>query len=66
MTRVKLHDYLGMLIKIRDDKRVSICMKKQLEEIIENFSEPIIVKVTSVASKSLYDEGCFNDRKLLT
>ena len=40
-------------------------MKKKLEEIIENCSEPIIGKLSSVASKSLYDEVTFNDRKLL-
>ena len=49
VTRGKMHNYLGMIIKIREDKNVSINQTKQLEEIIEIFSEPIIVKVTSIA-----------------
>ena len=54
-----------MIIIIREDKNVSINQTKQLEEIIENFSEPIIGKVTSVASIFFYDEGGYHDKKLL-
>lgn len=38
---------------------------KKLEEIMGNFSEPIMGKVTLVASKSFYDEGVYYDRELL-
>ena len=57
VTRGKLHDYLGMAIRIQDNKNVAICMRKKIEDIIENFSKPIFGKVTSPVSKNLYDTG---------
>ena len=49
----KNKDYLGMNINIRDDKKVSIDMIKQIKELIEGFSEKIDGYVTSPAGKKI-------------
>ena len=64
-TRGKNHNYLGMIIGIRDDKKVETDMIKQIKAMIEEFSDEITGSVSSPASKWLYKLGNYNDRKLL-
>ena len=49
MVHGKNQDYLGTNINIRDDKKVSIDMIKEIKELIEGFSEKIDGYVTSPA-----------------
>ena len=49
----KEHDYLGMKIHIRDDRKLEIDMSAQIEEILEDFSEDIDEVVTTPATKKL-------------
>lgn len=51
----KEHEYLGMKIKITDDRKLEINMSNQIEEIVEGFSEEIGGKVSSPATRTLMD-----------
>ena len=51
----KEHEYLGMKIKITDDRKVEIDMRDQIYEILQDFSEEIEGVATSPAAKHLMD-----------
>ena len=53
----KNQDYLGMNIKIRYDKKVSIDMIKQIKEIIEGFSEKLTVMLHLLPEKNYLQYG---------
>ena len=54
MTRGKEHNFLGMDIKIRDDRTLGIDMGKQLNEAIEAFAEKIEGTVSTPAQHGLF------------
>ena len=58
------HEYLGMNIELRNDGKVEIDMIKHIEKIISEFSEEIQGRVSSPATKDLYNTSKF--KKLLT
>ena len=53
--RGKEHSYVGMDFKIREYKRVEICMKEYLEECIAAFNEPIKGKANTPAKHTLFE-----------
>ena len=64
ITRGKCHDYLGMKIKIREDSKVEIDMIELIQQILDDFSEPLLGQVTSPATSELYTQE--EDAELLT
>ena len=62
ITYGNVHDYLGMIITIKD-RKVIIDMTAQVEELIEFFDDDIIGKVSSPANKNLMNVS--EDSKLL-
>ena len=64
ITRGKCHDYLGMKIKIREDSKVEIGMIESIQQILDDFSEPLSGHVTSPATSELYAQE--EDAELLT
>lgn len=66
VTRGKEHTFLGMKIKVRDDKKIEISMEdQQLEAIalMENTGEKVKASMTTPAAKHLY--MCNDNEKLL-
>ena len=57
MTKIrgKEHDYLGMKLKINEDKSLEIDMRNQIDEIIEFFGEDIDESVASPAALRLFE-----------
>ena len=64
VTRGADHNYLGMKIKLRRDKKVEIDTRDQIKGIINYFSETIKGKVTSPATDELYVQ-LPNDKELV-
>ena len=64
ITRGKCHDYLGMKFKIREDSKVEIDMIESIQQILDDFSEPLLGQVTSPATSELYTQE--EDAELLT
>ena len=62
VTQGKIYDYLGMKIELKSDKKVAIDMSKQILDIINDFSKEISGRVTSPATKDLYDVRKFTKR----
>ena len=56
ITRGKCHDYLGMKIKICEDSKVEIDMIESIQQIFDDFSEPLLGQVTSPATSELYTQ----------
>ena len=48
-----------MKVHLRDDSKVSIDMSKQISQIIEDFSEEIDGRLTSPATRDLFDTTKF-------
>ena len=67
ITRGKEHTFLGMDIKIRDDKKIEIDMIEQIKEAIEWLDEKIENSASSPANKKLFtsddDAQQLNDEK---
>jgi len=61
VTQGRKHKFLGMDIVFRDDKKVEIRMKEQLEEAIEEFGEKITGTVLSLARADFFT---VNERKI--
>ena len=53
ITYGKEHEYLGMKVKITDDKKVLIDMTDQVKEVIEYFGEEIKGSVSTPANRNL-------------
>ena len=56
VTRGKCHDYLGMKLRIRDDSKVEVDMVESIQQILDDFSEPLVGHVTSPATSELYTQ----------
>ena len=54
-TRGKTHDFLGMLITFNNDRTVTIDTRNYLKEAISSFNEDVSVKVSSPATRKLFD-----------
>ena len=54
VTRGRNHEYLGMDVNIRDDRKVEVDMIKQIQKLIDDFSVKIEGKVSTPASDDLY------------
>ena len=52
-THGKVHDYLGMRITITEDKKISIDMRDQIQEIIADYGEEIDSVVSTPAARHL-------------
>lgn len=60
ITRGDEHVFLGMRFKIKH-KKIEIRMKEQLEECVKAFGEDLSKKVSTPASKSLFEVKCEED-----
>ena len=54
MTRGDTHDYLGMVLNFRSDKKVEVDMIKEIKKLIDNFSKDVKSTVTSPVRKDLF------------
>ena len=52
-TRGAEHNFLGMNIKLRKDKKIEIAMKQQIQDAIESLGEDIEGEVSSPSAKHL-------------
>ena len=55
VTRGRSHSYLDMNIELREDRNISVDTIEEIEKIIEDFSESIDGKVTSLAKKDMHN-----------
>ena len=55
VTRGNKHRYVGINIALRKDKKIEVDMIDEIKSIIEDFSENIVGKVTSPATRDSYD-----------
>ena len=49
------HEFLGMNIKIRNDKNMELMMKHQIEDTVIQFKDICDFKVTSACAQHLWD-----------
>ena len=54
-SRGDTHDFLGMNIKIRNDKNMELMMKHQIEDTVIQFKDICDFKVTSACAQHLWD-----------
>ena len=60
VARGNRHSYLGMNIEIRNDRKVAVGMIEEIKKIIADFSEEISGRVTSPATRDLYNTTIFS------